>query len=131
MSMRRWRAARPLAEIDHAFEELKLRGLYFSVDSLSRHGFPWPLDAPQMEPFWDKLARRGIVLCIEFSSGPSYDKAGYMAHIAAFGRVLDRHPGLRVHLAMSPPVGFFARTAATSSLTSCCASTATSRSCWR
>ena len=99
----------PLAEIDHAFEGLKLRGLYFSVDSLSRHGFPWPLDAPQMEPFWDKLARLGIVLCLELSSGPSYDKAGYMAHISAFGRVLGRHPGLRVHLAMSPPVGFFTK----------------------
>ena len=46
-----------LAEIDHAFDVLKLRGLYFNVDSLSRHGFPWPLDAPQMEPFWDKIAR--------------------------------------------------------------------------
>jgi hypothetical protein len=41
-----------LAGIDHAFNLLKLRGLYFNVDSLSRHGFPWPLDAPEMEPFW-------------------------------------------------------------------------------
>jgi predicted TIM-barrel fold metal-dependent hydrolase len=32
-----------------------------------------------------------------------------MAHIAAFGRVLARHPGLRVHMAMSPPVAWFAR----------------------
>ena len=46
-----------LAEIDHAFDVLRLRGLYFNVDSLSRHGFPWPLDAPQMEAFWDKIAR--------------------------------------------------------------------------
>ena len=66
-------AGRPaqLAEIDHAFDVLKLRGLYFNVDSLSRHGFRWPLDAPQMEAFWDKLARLGAVLCIEFSAGPS------------------------------------------------------------
>jgi predicted TIM-barrel fold metal-dependent hydrolase len=98
-----------LAEIDHAFDVLKLRGLYFNVDSLSRHGFPWPLDAPQMEAFWDKIARLGVVLCIEFSSGPSYDMAGYMAHIAAFGRVLARHAGLRVHMAMSPPVAYFAK----------------------
>jgi predicted TIM-barrel fold metal-dependent hydrolase len=98
-----------LAVIDHAFDVLRLRGLYFNVDSMSRHGFPWSLDAPQMEPFWDKLARRGIVLCLEFSSGPSYDMAGYMAHVTAFGRVLDRHPSLRVHLAMSPPVAYFAK----------------------
>lgn len=98
-----------LTEIDHAFRVLGLRGLYFNVDSLSRHGFPWPLDAAQMEPFWDKLARLGIVLCLELSSGPSYDEAGYLAHIVALGRVLARYPGLRVHLAMSPPVGFFAK----------------------
>ncbi|QQS12469.1 MAG: amidohydrolase [Rhodospirillales bacterium] len=103
-------AGRPaqLAEIDHAFTALGLRGLYFNVDSLSRHGFPWPLDAPEMEPFWDKLVRRGIALCLEFGSGPGYDMAGYMAHIVAFGRVLDRYPTLRVHLAMSPPVAYFA-----------------------
>jgi len=98
-----------LAEVDHAFDELGLRGLYFGVDAMSRHGFPWPLDAPEMEPFWDKLARRDIVLCLELSSGPSYDAAGYLAHIAALGRVLKRYPALRLHLAMSPPVAFFAK----------------------
>jgi predicted TIM-barrel fold metal-dependent hydrolase len=98
-----------LAEIDHAHNALGLGGLYFNVDSLSRHGFPWPLDAPEMEPFWDKLARLGIVLCLELSSGPTYDKAGYMAHIGALRRVLIRHRDLRLHLAMSPPVAYFAR----------------------
>ncbi|MGE3652342.1 MAG: amidohydrolase family protein, partial [Reyranellaceae bacterium] len=98
-----------LAAVDRAFDVLKLRGLYFNVDSLSRHGFPWPLDAPEMEPLWDKLARRGIVLCLELSSGPSYDLAGYMAHVTAFNGVLQRHPSLRVHLAMSPPVAYFAK----------------------
>src|SRR5204862_814526 len=63
-----------LTAIDYAFEVLKLRGLYFGVDALSRHGFPWPLDAPQMEPFWDKLARLGIVLCLELSSGRSEER---------------------------------------------------------
>jgi len=59
--------AAELAKIDHAFEVLKLHGLYFNVDSLARHGFPWPLDAKEMAPFWDKLARLGIVLCLELS----------------------------------------------------------------
>ena len=98
-----------LAKVDHAVDVLRLGGLYFNVDSMSRHGFPWPLDAPQMAPFWDKLARRGIVLCLELSSGPTYDEAGYMGHIAALGNIVARHRDLRLHLAMSPPVGFFAR----------------------
>ena len=98
-----------LAEIDHAFDVLKLRGLYFNVDSLSRHGFPWSLDAPQMEALWSKIEKLGIVLCLELGAGPSYDMAGYMAHVAAFGRVIERYTDLRVHLAMSPPVAYFAR----------------------
>ena len=40
-----------LAKVDHAFHGLKLRSLYFDVDALSRHGFPWPLDAPEIAPF--------------------------------------------------------------------------------
>ena len=98
-----------LAKVDHAFHVLKLGSLYFNVDSLSRHGFPWPLDAKEMAPFWAKLAELGIVLCLELSSGPTYDKAGYMGHIVALGRILARHRDLRVHLAMSPPVAFFAK----------------------
>ena len=62
-----------------------------------------------MAPFWAKLAELGIVLCLELSSGPTYDKAGYMGHIVALGRILARHRDLRVHLAMSPPVAFFAK----------------------
>jgi predicted TIM-barrel fold metal-dependent hydrolase len=100
---------RELAKVDHAFDVLKLRGLYFNVDSMSRHGFPWPLDAAPMAPFWDKLERLGIVLCLELSSGPSYDLAGYMSHITALKNIVARHKDLRVHLAMSPPVAFFAK----------------------
>ncbi len=98
-----------LAKVDHAFDVLQLRSLYFNVESMARHGFPWPLDAPQMAPFWDKLARRGIVLCLELSSAPSYDAAGYLDHIAALRRILAQYRDLKVHLAMSPPVGFFAK----------------------
>ncbi len=76
---------------------------------MSRHGFPWALDTDDMAPFWDKIARRDILLRFKMSSGPGYDVAAYMANLTAFGRVLARHPSLRVHMAMSPPVAFFAR----------------------
>jgi predicted TIM-barrel fold metal-dependent hydrolase len=102
-------SAAELARVDHAFHALKLRGLYFNVESLSRHGFPWPIDAEQMMPLWDRLARLGIVLCLEPSAAPSYDAAGYLGHIAALRRILARHRDLKVHLAMSPPVALFAQ----------------------
>ena len=97
-----------LHAIDRAVDELGLAGIYYNVDGLSRHGFPWDLDSPQLAPFWDKLASRNIILCIELTSGPSYDRAGYLRHLTALGRQLKKHPGLKCHLAMGPPVGFFA-----------------------
>jgi hypothetical protein len=62
-----------------------------------------------MEPFWAKLAARRLVLCIELSSGPSYNLAGYLGHLAALGRILARYPDLPCHIAMSPSVSFFGR----------------------
>ena len=98
-----------LRQIDRAHDELGLRGIYFNVDGFTRHGFPWPLDAPQLEPFWDALSRRKIILCIELTSGPTYDLPGYMGHLMALGRQLRRYPSVKCHLAMGPPVGFFAK----------------------
>lgn len=62
-----------------------------------------------MEPFWAKLDARKLVLCIELTSGPSYDLAGYIGHLTALGRVLARYPDLLCHIAMSPPVSYFIR----------------------
>jgi predicted TIM-barrel fold metal-dependent hydrolase len=102
-------SAAELAKVEHGFHALGLRGLYFNVESLARHGFPWSLDGEPMAPFWDRLARLGIVLCLELSAAPTYDAAGYLGHIAALRRILARHRDLKVHLAMSPPVAFFAK----------------------
>ena len=44
-----------LAKVDHAFDALRLRAST-SMSMFRRHGFPWPLDAREMAPFWDKLA---------------------------------------------------------------------------
>lgn len=96
-----------MAEIDRAYNELGLRGLYYNVDSFSRTGFEWGLDDARMMPFWEKLASLGIKLCIELSAGPSYDKAGYVANLQRLGRVLDRFPDIPCHLTMGPPVQYF------------------------
>jgi predicted TIM-barrel fold metal-dependent hydrolase len=98
-----------LAEVDRAHHALGLRGIYYNVDGFARHDFAWALDDARLDPFWDKLNALGIVLCVEISPGPTYDKAGYIASLLALGRVLQRYPDLACHLAMGPPVGHFAR----------------------
>ena len=65
-----------LAKVDHAFDALQLRGLYFNVDSMSRHGFPWPLDAPEMAPFWDKLDAAGHRALPRAERGPELRRGG-------------------------------------------------------
>jgi predicted TIM-barrel fold metal-dependent hydrolase len=97
-----------LAEIDRAYRDLGLRGLYYNVDGFSRTGFAWGLDDARMMPFWDKIASLGIKLCVELSAGPTYDKAGYVANLLRLGRVLDRFRDMPCHLAMGPPVQHFA-----------------------
>ncbi|MGQ0664645.1 MAG: amidohydrolase family protein [Pseudomonadota bacterium] len=97
-----------LDEIDRAHRELGLRGIYYNLDSFARHGFRWGLDDKRLEPFWAKLDAQRIVLCIELTSAPSYDRAGYIGHLTALGRQLGRHPNIPCHLAMGPPVQHFA-----------------------
>lgn len=98
-----------LSEVERASRVLGLKGIYYNVDAFSRHGFPWALDDAALDPFWEKLNALKVVLCIELSSGPSYDRSGYLAHLMSLGRVLERFPELRCHLTMGPPVTFFAK----------------------
>lgn len=97
-----------LAEIERG-AMLGLKGIYYNVDGFSRHGFPWQLDDARLEPMWHLIERKKLILCIELSAGPSYDQAGYASALLALGRVLDRHPSIRTHLAMGIPVQFFGK----------------------
>ena len=98
-----------LAEIDRAYSDLGLRGIYYNLEGLSRYGFAWPIDDPRLRPFWEKLRALKLKFCIELNSGPTYDQAGYMGHLTALGRLMNDFPDVPVHIAMGPPVGFFAR----------------------
>ena len=95
-----------LAEVERA-HALGLRAIYFSGDGFARNGFAWGMDDTCMDPLWAKLEELGIVMCIELSPGPTYDKAGYVANLRALAAVMDRFPGIQVHLAMGPPVQLF------------------------
>lgn len=89
-----------LAEIDRAYHALGLRGIYFNTEAFARHGFTKPLDDESLLPFWEKLDGLGVVVCIEIWPYPTYDAAAYAGHMVALGRLIDRFPGLRWHLAM-------------------------------
>ncbi len=98
-----------LAAIDRAYHHLGLRAIYFGGEAFARHEYPWTIDAPQMDAFWAKLDELGIVFCVELSSAPTYDKAGYVDSLLRLGRILKRHSNIRCHLTMGVPVPHFAR----------------------
>ena len=100
-----------LAELDRATDVLGLRGLYYAQD-FSRHGYARNVDHDDFRPFWERVVARALPVFIELSSTPGYDRAGYLANLAALDRVLARHPDHRFLLVMGPPVAHFAATGA-------------------
>ena len=96
-----------LAEVDRAIGTLGLRGLYYAHD-MSRHGYARNLDHDDFRPFWDRIVAAKLPALVELSSTPNYDRASYIANLAAFDRLLARHRTHPFVLVMGPPVGHFA-----------------------
>src|SRR5581483_415042 len=96
-----------LAEVERAADVLGLRGLYYGHD-MSRHGYARNLDHGDFRAFWDAIVERRLPVFIELSSTPNYDRASYLANLAAFDRLAARYPTHRFLLVMGPPVGHFA-----------------------
>ena len=97
-----------LDEVRRAHGQLGLKGLYYAQD-FSRRGYARNLDHPAFGPFWDLVGELKVPVFVELSSTPTYDRASYLANLAAFDRVLARLPGTRFVLVMGPPVGHFAQ----------------------
>jgi predicted TIM-barrel fold metal-dependent hydrolase len=98
-----------LDEVRRAFEALRLRGLYFQLDSFSRYGFEWGFADKRMGPFWELIHSLKIPVFFEASAVPAYDSASYVANMVALDGLLTRYPDMRWLLVMGVPVGFFAR----------------------
>jgi predicted TIM-barrel fold metal-dependent hydrolase len=96
-----------LAEIDRA-ADLGLKGLYYNSEGFARHDFPWAMDDPKLDPLWDRLHARDLVLCAEIGAAPSYTAQGYIENMMSLMKAVDRFPRIRTHLAMGVPVRFFA-----------------------
>lgn len=98
--------AEAIAQLNSAADR-GLKGIYFNFEGFARHGFPWALDDARLDPLWDGLKARKLVLCAEITGAPAYDSKTYIENMLALARVLDRFPGIPCHLAMGVPVHFF------------------------
>ena len=91
--------------LEHAAKR-GLKGFFFSYDAFARHDYPWPLDDAKLDPLWDRLQALHLIFCAEINGAPVYDKATYISNMLAFAKVLDRFPGIIVHLNMGIPVQY-------------------------
>jgi len=97
-----------MAELEHAVNNLGLRGLYYNLDTFARHGFRWHFDDPRFDPFWERVAALDLPVFLEAPAVPDYDERSYVANLARLDRLLTRFPATRWLLVMGPPVSFFA-----------------------
>ena len=96
-----------LAEVDRAVTKLGLKGLYYAHE-MSRHGYDRNVDHPDFRPFWDQISGHRLPVFIELSATPNYDRASYIANLAALDRVIAAYPHTSWLLVMGPPAGHFA-----------------------
>ena len=96
-----------LAEVDRAVTKLGLKGLYYAHE-MSRHGYDRNVDHPDFRPFWDQISGHRLPVFIELSATPNYDRASYIANLAALDRVIAAYPDTSWLLVMGPPAGHFA-----------------------
>lgn len=99
-----------LAEFDRAYNELKLRGVYFALDAFARYGFDINFDDQRMEAFWSKVAKAKLTVFFEITSMPHYDKVSYISNVVRLKSLIDSYPDIRWILVMGPPVNHFGAT---------------------
>lgn len=99
-------SAEVLEQVDRGIA-LGLKGIYYGYEGFARHGFAWRMDDPRLDPFWAHIQAHGLVLCLEVTGAPSYDRSGYLGNMATVARVLKNFPGIKCHLAMGIPVQYF------------------------
>jgi hypothetical protein len=102
-------APRWMQELDQAWRQLGLRGLYYQLDTFSRYGFQWTFDDARFDGFWETLAAMRIRVFFEATSIPNYDVGSYIANMRRLDGLLTRFPRMRWLLVMGPPVQFFAK----------------------
>jgi predicted TIM-barrel fold metal-dependent hydrolase len=98
-----------LQEVERAYHELHLRGLYYQLDPFSRYGFQWYFTDARMDPFWELIASLDGPVFIEINASPTYDEAGYVANIKRLDTLVTRFPNTRWLIVMGPPVSYFGK----------------------
>lgn len=94
-------------EAKRAFNQLDLRGLYYSLEQFSRYDFDVWFDDACFNLFWEMIDSFKIPVFIEFSAIPTYDKPGYLGILERFAALRGRFPEIRWLLVMAPPIQHF------------------------
>jgi len=98
-----------LRELDRAYERLRLRGVYYGLDTFARYGFDVEFNDRRFDVFWSTLDRWRLPVFIEAPPIPDYDEASYRRNMGRLTDLMDRFGNIHWLLVMGPPVRYFAR----------------------
>jgi predicted TIM-barrel fold metal-dependent hydrolase len=97
-----------LAEVDRAYHQLRLKGLYYKAD-FSRQGYQRNFNDRAFDVFWERMRSFGIPVFVELTATPNFDKPSYLAQLMRLDDLVRRYSDIRWLLVMAPPVKHFAR----------------------
>lgn len=98
-----------LAELERAYRDLGLRGVYYGLDTFARYGFDVEFNDRRFDGFWSALDRWALPVFIEAPPVPHYDEPSYRKNMVRLTDLMDRFDHIKWLLVMGPPVRYFAR----------------------
>jgi predicted TIM-barrel fold metal-dependent hydrolase len=96
-----------LNELERAYRQLGLRGIYYSLDHFTRYGFHKTFDDPSFDHFWSIVDEWRLPVLIEAAAIPNYDTQSYVQNMVRLKALMDRFENIQWLLVMGPPVRSF------------------------
>ncbi|OGB93179.1 MAG: hypothetical protein A3G35_18365 [candidate division NC10 bacterium RIFCSPLOWO2_12_FULL_66_18] len=97
-----------LKELERAYRQLGLRGVYYALDTFARYNFDLEFNDLRFDAFWSTINGWRLPVFIEAPAIPDYDKASYIKNMVRLKDLMDRFKNIQWLLVMGPPVSRFA-----------------------
>jgi predicted TIM-barrel fold metal-dependent hydrolase len=96
-----------LRELERAYRQLRLQGVYYALDTFARYNFDLAFNDRQLDIFWSAIDEWRLPVFLEAPAIPDYDKASYIKNMVRLADLMKRFRNIQWLLVMGPPVRHF------------------------
>jgi predicted TIM-barrel fold metal-dependent hydrolase len=96
-----------LKELERAYRQLGLRGIYYGLDTFARYGFDVEFNDRRFDTFWSMVNAWELPVFLEAPAIPTYDKTSYVRNMRCLADLMARFTRIPWVLVMGPPVRHF------------------------